>query len=123
MEFWDPAAIIYLHHCHSEKETVFRLGTEKPRDLDQLESGMAWGPSILLLMSLPVPNQMLKPHGYSISTCPLAMGLTEAYSRPLLFMARYRPEKSPLIATTPTSTAVISRMPGKSQEGSITCPT
>lgn len=64
---------------------------------------------------------MFKPDGYSISTCPLVMGLTEAYSRPLLFMARYRPEKSPLMATTPTSTAVISRMPGKSQEGSVTC--
>lgn len=72
-------------------------------------------------MFLLAPNQMLKPDGYY--TCPLGMGLTEAYSRPLLFMARYRPEKSPLMATTPTSTAVISRMPGKSQEGSVTCPT
>lgn len=37
--------------------------------------------------------------------------LTEAYSRPLSFMARYLPEKSPFMATTPTSTAVISMMP------------
>lgn len=37
--------------------------------------------------------------------------LTEAYSRPLSFMARYLPEKIPFIATTPTSTAVISMMP------------
>lgn len=66
---------------------------------------------------------MLKPDGYSISTCPPVMELTEAYSRPLLFMARYRPEKSPLMATTPTSTAVISRMPGKSQEESINVST
>lgn len=36
---------------------------------------------------------------------------TEAYSRPLSFIARYFPEKSPFIATTPTSTAVISMMP------------
>ena len=36
---------------------------------------------------------------------------TEAYSRPLSFMARYLLEKSPFMATTPTSTAVISMMP------------
>lgn len=80
---------------------------------------MTWGPSGLSFISSLSPNQMLKPDGYSVSTCSLLMELTEAYSRPLLFMARYRPEKSPLMATTPTSTAVISRMPGKSQEGSI----
>lgn len=41
----------------------------------------------------------------------ITFALTEAYNRPLSFIARYLPEKSPLMATTPTSTAVISMMP------------
>lgn len=36
---------------------------------------------------------------------------TDAYSLPLSFMARYLPEKSPFMATIPTSTAVISMIP------------
>lgn len=41
--------------------------------------------------------------------------LTEAYRRPFSFMAKYLPENRPLMATTPTSTAVISNIPGKNK--------
>lgn len=46
-----------------------------------------------------------------IGTCQASVKLTDAYSLPLLFMARYLPENRPLMATIPTSTAVISRIP------------
>lgn len=42
--------------------------------------------------------------------------LTEAYRRPFSFIARYLPENKPFIATTPTSTAVISSIPKRAKQ-------
>lgn len=72
---------------------------------------MAGGIKLPIMSSEPM-SSFASPDLY-FTLCDVT--LTEAYRRPFSFMAKYLPENRPLMATTPTSTAVISKIPGKDE--------